>query len=101
MSMEDGGTFAMEDGGTLGAHALALLKMLARVCISCSGLLLVHQLPGQPLSAYSPHAGLALDAALAAAPFHLAPCQPFPADSASLPACRDSLCRHLALLELS
>ena len=65
-----------------------------RVC-SCSGLL---QLPGQPLSAHSPHAGLALDAALAAAPLHLAPCQPFPADSAPLPACRDSLCQPLALL---
>ena len=86
----------MEDGGTLGAHAFGAPEDAGRVC-SCSGLLLV-QLPGQPLSAHSPHAGLALDAALAAAPFHLAPCQPFPADSAPLPACRDSLCKPLALL---
>ena len=63
--------FAMEDGGTLGAHAHALLKTLAEHAVV---LCWSPQLPRQSLSVVSSHAGVSLDAALAESPFHVVAC---------------------------
>ena len=65
--------FAMEDGGTLGAHAHALLKTLAEHAVSAGR----HSSPDSrspTVSVVSFHAGVSLDAALAESPFHVAAC---------------------------
>ena len=82
--------FAMEDGGTLGAHARALLKTLDEHAVSAAR----YSSPDSrsPLSPSMQVSLWSLDAALAASPFHVAACQPFTADSPPLQACRDPLC---------
>ena len=77
--------FAMEDGGTLGAHALALLKQLAEFAVSrgcfCS--------PDSraPLSLSLPQCRFRFGCSAGSiiSPVHLAPCHPLSAAAAHAP----------------
>ena len=86
--------FAMEDGGTLGAHALAILKQLAEFAERCCGWnrkAVVSRGSFCSPDSRAPRAApmqvslWSLGAALAAPSVHLAPCHPLSAAAAHVP----------------